>query len=74
VAWVIEYYGIPPCWISEAHGSAAFDVTFQRRLAQRFTCREDAAHEILRLGLSGLWRPQDVWSPPEEMHAHQNRC
>jgi len=38
------------------HGSAAaFDVTFQRSLAQRFTNHEDAKCEILRLGLSGQW-------------------
>jgi hypothetical protein len=61
VTWVIEYFGTPPCWISEARGSSAFDVTFQLRLAQRFTCREDAAHEILRLGLSGTWAAQSTW-------------
>lgn len=58
MTWVIEYFGTPLCWISEARGSAAFDVTFQIKLAQRFTCREDAAHEILRLGLSGQWLAQ----------------
>lgn len=58
--WVIEYYGMPACWITESRGSAAFDVTFQRKLAQKFMCREDANHEILRLGLSGQWGPQQV--------------
>ena len=55
--WVIEYLGMPPCWIMDhKHGSAAaFDVTFQRSLAQRFTNHEDAKCEILRLGLSGQW-------------------
>jgi hypothetical protein len=56
VIWVIEYSGAP-CWIAERVGSsAAFDVTFQRKFARRFLCREDANHEILRLGLSGQWR------------------
>jgi hypothetical protein len=60
VVWVIEFLGTPPCWISESRCSAAFDVTFQRRLAQHFMCREDALHEMLRLGLSGQWGPQQI--------------
>jgi len=61
VIWVIEYSGIPPCWIADRKGSsAAFDVTFQRSLAQRFLCREDASHEIMRLGLSGQWGTQQI--------------
>ena len=58
--WVIEYIGMPPCWITEARDSRAFDVTFQRSLAQRFMCQEDAKHEILRLGLSGTWTAQQI--------------
>jgi hypothetical protein len=54
--WVIEYLGPPACWIAERKGkSMAFDVTFQRNLARRFTSVEDAKDEILRLGLSGNW-------------------
>lgn len=54
--WVIQYLGPPPCWIAERKGiSMAFDVTFQRNLARRFTSVEDASDEILRLGLSGNW-------------------
>lgn len=60
MVWVIEFFGVPPCWISEPRGSAAFDVTFQRRLAAQFISHEDAAHEALRLGLSGAWAPQEV--------------
>lgn len=60
--WVIEFFGTAPCWIAERKigSAAAFDVTFQRRLAQRFTNREDANCEILRLGLSGAWSPQQI--------------
>jgi hypothetical protein len=55
--WVIEYVGaFPPCWIVAPKGNAqAFDVTYQIKLAQRFTNREDTLHEMLRLGLSGAW-------------------
>lgn len=61
--WLIEYIGMPPCWISDRNGSsAAFDVTFQRSCARRFTNREDANCEILRLGLSGNWSAQRAWS------------
>lgn len=59
-SFLIEYRGTPPCWIAEARASAAFDVTFQRRLAQRFTCAEDAKHEMLRLGLSQAWEVRPV--------------
>jgi hypothetical protein len=56
VIWVIQYLGPPPCWIAERKGiSMAFDVTFQRNLARRFTSVEDASNEILRLGLSANW-------------------
>jgi len=54
-SFLIEYCGTPPCWIAEARISAAFDVTFQKKLTQRFTCAEDAKHEMLRLGLSQVW-------------------
>ncbi|MFZ1005264.1 MAG: hypothetical protein WAN65_00400 [Candidatus Sulfotelmatobacter sp.] len=60
MVWVIEYFGSPQCWISEPRGSGAFDVTFQRRYATQYTCREDAAHEMLRLGLSCAGFPQEV--------------
>jgi hypothetical protein len=36
------------------------DVTFQRALAKRHTNREDASHEMLRLGLSGEWEPVQI--------------
>jgi hypothetical protein len=59
--WVIEYLGMPPCWIEDrSRKSAAFDVTFQRSLAKRFTSQEDANHEILRLGLSSQWAAQQI--------------
>jgi hypothetical protein len=57
--WVIEYMGwLPPCWIANPKigFAAAFDVTFQVKLAHQFQNREDTQHEILRLGLSGAWR------------------
>lgn len=55
MTWVIEYQGTPPCWIAEKKALEPFDVTFQRKLAQTFTNREDASCEILRLGLPGSW-------------------
>jgi hypothetical protein len=61
MAWVIEYVGTPPCWIGEHKGSGpVLDVTFQRALAKRHTNREDASHEMLRLGLSGEWEPVQI--------------
>lgn len=58
--WVIQYEAEGSfCWISEASMGAAFNVTYQFRLAERFTCAEDARHEMLRLGLSGAWRVRD---------------
>lgn len=52
--WVIEYINsVPPCWIkAEPRHLDYLDVTYQRKLAARFTSHEDASHEILRLGLS----------------------
>lgn len=60
--WVIEYIGIPPCWIAQPKGNAgaAFDVTFQRKYAQRFQNREDCSNETLRLGLSTAWIPRQI--------------
>lgn len=70
MTWVIEYNGIPPCWIADRKGSAAaFDVTFQRSCAKRFLCGEDARHEILHLGLSSAWFANDFGGFSE----HQSR-
>jgi hypothetical protein len=44
-------------FICEPRGIADFDVTYQEKNAKPFLCREDAMHEILRLGLGGNWRP-----------------
>ena len=60
--WVIEYSGMPECWITNsAHELPTdIDVTFQRKHARRFACEEDARHEILRLGLPGSWTVQPI--------------
>jgi hypothetical protein len=58
MVWVIEYSGIAPCWIAESGGG--FNITFQRSFAKRFVCREDASHEMLRLGLSGQWAAEEL--------------
>ena len=59
--WVIEHSASPPCWIAERiHPVSGYDVTFQRKLAKRFTNQEDARHEILRLGLPGSWTVQQI--------------
>jgi len=61
MAYVIEYFGTPPCWIADRKGtSAAFDVTFQRPLAHRFASRDEAMCEILRLGLPMSWTAANV--------------
>lgn len=53
--WVIQYFDTPPCWLSAKNGDAPFDVTWQLKNARSFVNREDARHEILRLGLPGIW-------------------
>lgn len=58
--WVIEYSGIAPCWIKARSEGAEIDITFHRKFARRFVCKEDANHEILRLGLSGQWAAQQI--------------
>jgi hypothetical protein len=59
--WTIELAGSPPCWIkrpadeSFPGNGTEVRVTFQWKEAQKFTCREDANHEMLRLSLPGSW-------------------
>ena len=62
MAYVIEYFGTPPCWIAAPAGlpSGGFDVTFQRPLAQRFATVTEARNEILRLGLRLSWNVTNV--------------
>ncbi len=58
--WVIEYIGAPAYWISGKTGPAAVDVTSERKHAKSFLCREDAMHEMLRLGLSSAWTAKEI--------------
>jgi hypothetical protein len=67
--WVIQYNLSPPCWLSrnEATAYGGSDVTWNLRQARRFMNREDASHEILKLGLPGVWVAVDVG----EVHAQK---
>jgi hypothetical protein len=58
-AWVIEFDEEPRLWIRDTDGSI-IDVTYQRTNAKRFACLEDARHEILHLGLAGMWKPREI--------------
>ena len=59
IAWVIEYNEEPRVWIREGN-PGSLDVTYQRKNAKRFACLEDARHEILHLGLAGMWQPREI--------------
>jgi hypothetical protein len=59
-AYVIERIDYPHMWICEAPPGAVFDVSYQMAKAKRFACLEDARHEILRLGLAGVWKAREL--------------
>jgi hypothetical protein len=57
VAFLIEFLGIPPCWLRQLSGSAAFSigVTYTRSQARHFVSEMEAMHEICRLNLPTAW-------------------
>ena len=60
MAYVIECLGEPKLWIRESAPGSPIDITYQRKNAKRFACLEDARHEILHLGLAGVWQPREI--------------
>jgi len=60
IAWVVEFGEEPRLWIREGEPGSMVDVTYQLKNAKRFTCLEDARHEILHLGLAGMWKPREI--------------
>ena len=57
VIWAIELDGSPPCWIRRHIDGdlLAFRFTFQWKEAQKFTSRDAADREMLRLRLGENW-------------------
>lgn len=58
--WVIELDGSPPCWIrrpwvSQEFAGLGWRFTFQWKEAQKFSSRDEADREMLRLKLSETW-------------------
>jgi hypothetical protein len=60
MAYVIECDGEPTMWIRDPEPGSIIDVTHQRPNAKRFACLEDARHEMLHLGLAGMWKPREI--------------
>jgi len=67
LAFVIEFYGTPPSWVSVKTKRAMFGVTYQLEQAQRFASREEARNELAELRLSAYWFVAEKWFGKSEV-------